>query len=40
MPFDVYDKLYDALVWPVIAYGAAYGVTDHIRVSRRYRIGP
>ena len=23
MPFDVYNKLYDALVWPVIAYGAA-----------------
>ena len=22
MPFDVYNKLYDALVWPVIAYGA------------------
>ena len=23
MPFDVYSKLYDFLVWPVIAYGAA-----------------
>ena len=23
MPFDVYNKLYVALVWPVIAYGAA-----------------
>ena len=23
MPFDVYSKLYDSLVWPVIAYGAA-----------------
>ena len=23
MPFDVYNKFYDALVWPVIAYGAA-----------------
>ena len=23
MPYDVYTKLYDALVWPVIAYGAS-----------------
>ena len=23
MPFDVFTKLYDALVWLVIAYGAA-----------------
>ena len=23
MPFDVHGKLYDAMVWPVIAYGAA-----------------
>ena len=23
MPFDVYNKLYDVLVWPVIAYWAA-----------------
>ena len=23
MPFDVFTKLYDALVWPVSAYGAA-----------------
>ena len=26
MPFDVYSKLYDSLVWPVIAYGAALWV--------------
>ena len=43
MPFDVYNKLYDALVWPVIEYGAAvwgdrsYSCTP---VSRRYRIRP
>ena len=23
MPYDVYDKLYDTLVWPVISYGAS-----------------
>ena len=23
MPFEVYSKLYDTLVWPVISYGAA-----------------
>ena len=23
MPLDVYNKLYDALAWPIIAYGAA-----------------
>ena len=23
MPYDVYTKLYDSLVWPVISYGAA-----------------
>ena len=23
MPFDVFTKLYDSMVWPVIAYGAA-----------------
>ena len=23
MPYDVFTKLYDSLVWPVISYGAA-----------------
>ena len=23
MPYDVYTKLYDAMVWPVISYGAS-----------------
>ena len=23
MPFDVYSKLYDSVVWPVISYGVA-----------------
>ena len=23
MPFDVYTKLYDTIVWPIISYGAA-----------------
>ena len=23
MPFEIYSKLYDSVVWPVIAYGAA-----------------
>ena len=27
LPYDVYTKLYDAVVWPVISYGAsAWGV--------------
>ena len=35
MPFDVYSKLYDSLVWPVIAYGAAlWGGGGGVELSR------
>ena len=33
-------KLYDSLVWPVIAYGAAIWVIAHFLVLRRFKIEP
>ena len=34
MPFNVYTKLYDTMVWPVLSYGAAiWGTTEHSAVN-------
>jgi hypothetical protein len=34
MPFNVYTKLYDAMVWSVLNYAAAiWGTTDHSAVN-------
>ena len=39
MPFEVFTKLYDFLVWRVIVYGAAIWVA-HYLVLRLFRIAP
>lgn len=39
MPYDVFTKLYNSCVWPVITYGAAIWASDHSPVLMLYIIG-
>ena len=46
MPYDIYTKLFDSMVWPVIAYGAAvwgtrqFSCIDAVQLkAQRYLLG-
>ena len=46
MPYDIYTKLFDAMIWPVISYGAAvwgtrkYSCIDAVQMkAQRFFLG-